>query len=46
MVKVLGIDVVMVQDQGRLSRPRGRKSKIDLNNNLLRYSKEKKQVIT
>ena len=39
VVKVLSIDVVIVRGQGRLYKPWRRKSKIDSNNNLLRYSK-------
>ena len=33
------MDVVIIRDQERLSRPWRGKSKIDSNNNLLRYSK-------
>jgi len=39
VVKVLSMDVVIVLGQERLSKLQRRKSKIDSNNNLLRYSK-------
>ena len=45
MVKELDMDVVTVWGQGKLSGLWGRNSRINLNNNLLRYSKEKRQVI-
>ena len=45
VVKMLGMDMVIVRGQGRLSRPWRGKGKIYSNNNLLKDSRGKRQVI-